>query len=197
MQSIPEDHGALQAPINNSEGFHSIIYTKLSDTGILLVGEMDCLDLKTSNAPAPFCYVELKTTKLHPALDLSHDQTYLWSVNVSRSAAGKIFNIPLHDISTVEWNSIYVLISLLICSGPKLLKFWAQSAISGVPKLCIGFRTEDGIVKKTEEVATEKLPTFAKVSFIMAFLLNHWWGKKTKTNFIHDFVITVCSCVRH
>ena len=40
----------------------------------------------------------------------------------------------------------------------KLLKFWIQSFLLGVPKLVIGFRSEDGILKRIEELETKDLP---------------------------------------
>lgn len=40
----------------------------------------------------------------------------------------------------------------------KLLKFWAQSFLLGVPKIIVGFRTPDGDLTRTAEFETQKLP---------------------------------------
>ena len=40
----------------------------------------------------------------------------------------------------------------------KLLKFWAQSFLLGVPKIFVGFRTQDGYLIRTTELETQKIP---------------------------------------
>lgn len=41
----------------------------------------------------------------------------------------------------------------------KLLKFWIQSFLLGVPKIIIGFRSRDGMLVKTQELETNSIPT--------------------------------------
>lgn len=38
------------------------------------------------------------------------------------------------------------------------MKFWIQSFLLGVPKIIVGFRTHDGILKRVEEMETALLP---------------------------------------
>ncbi|GAM40798.1 hypothetical protein TCE0_041r13421 [Talaromyces pinophilus] len=40
----------------------------------------------------------------------------------------------------------------------KLLKFWAQSFLLGVPKIVVGFRDRDGMLLRLEELETQGLP---------------------------------------
>lgn len=40
----------------------------------------------------------------------------------------------------------------------KLLKFWIQSFLLGVPKIVVGFRNRDGILQRLEELDTQALP---------------------------------------
>lgn len=40
----------------------------------------------------------------------------------------------------------------------KLLKFWAQSFLLGVPKIIVGFRDQQGIVHRLEELDTASIP---------------------------------------
>lgn len=40
----------------------------------------------------------------------------------------------------------------------KLLKFWAQSFLLGVPKIVVGFRDRDGMLLRLEELETHGLP---------------------------------------
>lgn len=44
----------------------------------------------------------------------------------------------------------------------KLLKFWAQSFLLGVPKIIVGFRSRDGILQRIEELATNDIPSIVK-----------------------------------
>jgi len=44
----------------------------------------------------------------------------------------------------------------------KLLKFWAQSFLLGVPKIVVGFRDQQGIVHRMEEVDTYTIPSKVK-----------------------------------
>lgn len=40
----------------------------------------------------------------------------------------------------------------------KLMKFWAQSFLLGVPKIIVGHRTRDGILVGVNEMETQKIP---------------------------------------
>ncbi|KAL8869619.1 MAG: hypothetical protein Q9174_004138 [Haloplaca sp. 1 TL-2023] len=44
----------------------------------------------------------------------------------------------------------------------KLLKFWIQSFLLGVPKIIVGFRSKDGVLESLEELQTESLPRMVK-----------------------------------
>ncbi|KAJ0355506.1 hypothetical protein COL154_000245 [Colletotrichum chrysophilum] len=40
----------------------------------------------------------------------------------------------------------------------KLMKFWIQSFLLGVPKIIVGFRSRDGMLTSVDEIETEKIP---------------------------------------
>ena len=44
----------------------------------------------------------------------------------------------------------------------KLLKFWAQSFLLGVPRIIVGFRNQHGILERLEELATHEIPGIVK-----------------------------------
>lgn len=44
----------------------------------------------------------------------------------------------------------------------KLMKFWIQSFLLGVPKIIVGFRTPDGYLKRLEEIDTASIPVTVK-----------------------------------
>ena len=40
----------------------------------------------------------------------------------------------------------------------KLLRYWAQSFLLGVPHIVVGFRTQDGRLTRIQELQTQRLP---------------------------------------
>ena len=44
----------------------------------------------------------------------------------------------------------------------KLLKFWIQSFLLGVPKIIVGFRSQHGILQRLEELETKNIPGMVK-----------------------------------
>ncbi|KAM7206492.1 RAI1 domain containing protein [Naviculisporaceae sp. PSN 640] len=44
----------------------------------------------------------------------------------------------------------------------KLMKFWIQSFLLGVPKIIVGFRSPDGILLRIQEFRTEDIPSMVK-----------------------------------
>lgn len=46
----------------------------------------------------------------------------------------------------------------------KLLKFWAQSFLLGVPTIIVGFRNQKGILQRLEELETKSIPGLVKRS---------------------------------
>ncbi|KAL9002845.1 MAG: hypothetical protein Q9188_004246 [Gyalolechia gomerana] len=44
----------------------------------------------------------------------------------------------------------------------KLLKFWIQSFVLGVPKIIVGFRSKEGVLQSLEELETAQIPRLVK-----------------------------------
>ncbi|KAI4178555.1 MAG: hypothetical protein L6R41_008334 [Letrouitia leprolyta] len=44
----------------------------------------------------------------------------------------------------------------------KLLKFWIQSFLLGVPKIIVGFRSKEGVLQSLEELETAQIPRLVK-----------------------------------
>ena len=64
----------------------------------------------------------------------------------------------------------------------KLLKFWIQSFLLGVPKIIVGFRTADGILERLEERDTQSIPDMVKSRG------RNLWDGNTCINFAADFL---------
>jgi RAT1-interacting protein len=64
----------------------------------------------------------------------------------------------------------------------KLMKFWIQSFLLGVPKIIVGFRTADGILVRLEEFDTQKIPDMVKSRG------RNLWDGNTCINFAANFL---------
>jgi hypothetical protein len=40
----------------------------------------------------------------------------------------------------------------------KLMKYWIQSFLLGVPRIVVGFRTRDGILVEAKDIETHRIP---------------------------------------
>lgn len=54
----------------------------------------------------------------------------------------------------------------------KLLKIWVQSYLAGVTRVCVGFRSQDGIVVKIDQIETNSIPRMAGGKWSFAACLN-------------------------
>ncbi|KAI5862783.1 RAI1-domain-containing protein [Durotheca rogersii] len=64
----------------------------------------------------------------------------------------------------------------------KLMKFWIQSFLLGVPKIIVGFRSQQGILTKLEEIQTAKIPDTAAKRGVRS------WNADTCINFASSFL---------
>ncbi|KAI6090902.1 RAI1-domain-containing protein [Hypoxylon rubiginosum] len=64
----------------------------------------------------------------------------------------------------------------------KLMKFWIQSFLLGVPKIIVGFRSQQGILTKLEEIPTAQIPETAAKRGVKT------WNANTCINFASAFL---------
>jgi RAT1-interacting protein len=64
----------------------------------------------------------------------------------------------------------------------KLMKYWIQSFLLGVPKIVVGFRSQDGILTKIENIATESIPATAAKRGVKS------WNANMCINFASGFL---------
>jgi RAT1-interacting protein len=67
----------------------------------------------------------------------------------------------------------------------KLLKFWIQSFLVGVPKIIVGFRDKQGTLLRVEELATQGIPASVKRR-------GRSWDGNTCVNFAAAFLDCEC-----
>ncbi|KAF6837208.1 hla class iii protein dom3z [Colletotrichum musicola] len=65
----------------------------------------------------------------------------------------------------------------------KLMKFWIQSFLLGVPKIIVGFRSNRGILTSVEEIETEKIPDTVQRRGRAA------WNADMCVNFAAEFLV--------
>ena len=64
----------------------------------------------------------------------------------------------------------------------KLLKFWAQSFLLGVPKIVVGYRSQQGILERLEELDTQSIPEKVRLNG------KGLWDGQTCINFASSFL---------
>ncbi|PGH13175.1 hypothetical protein AJ80_06421 [Polytolypa hystricis UAMH7299] len=72
----------------------------------------------------------------------------------------------------------------------KLLKFWAQSFLLGVPKIVVGFRDQHGIVHRLEELQTADIPKIVTRG-------SRCWDGNICINFTSEFLGFLKSVINH
>ena len=73
---------------------------------------------------------------------------------------------PLDD-SPINWVELKTSMDIrgerdMVTFERKLMKFWIQSFLLGVPKIIVGFRSPNGILERIEEIATASIPAKVK-----------------------------------
>ncbi|KAI0205421.1 RAI1 like PD-XK nuclease-domain-containing protein [Astrocystis sublimbata] len=64
----------------------------------------------------------------------------------------------------------------------KLMKFWIQSFLLGVPRIIVGYRSQSGILKETEDIQTLSIPDIAASRGVRS------WDANTCINFASAFL---------
>jgi RAT1-interacting protein len=124
--------------VNNHAQYVSIVRTGIGNTTLLLGGEVDA------------------GTTVSPFYKPPNINIYsVWDIKPE----------PPH--TRINWVELKTSVSPqsdrdFLAFERKLLKFWIQSFLLGVPKIIVGFRDQNGILIRTEEMETEKIPGTVK-----------------------------------
>jgi RAT1-interacting protein len=127
--------------VNPHRAFSSVVRTRMNSHSIVMVGEVDCCE-HNSKEKSPQSYVELKTSRI---------------ILTDRNKAS--FRRLALSSSTVPPSLIF----RHSCCRHKLMKWWAQSFLIGVPKLVCGFRNDDGIIKSLQSFRISDIPKETQV----------------------------------
>ena len=74
---------------------------------------------------------------------------------------------PAHADDSINWVELKTSAEILsdrdsLKYERKLLKFWIQSFLLGVPKIIVGFRSREGRLQSLEELETRSIPSIVK-----------------------------------
>lgn len=88
-------------------------------------------------------------------------------LTLSPGANCVVWDVKPQDDSPVNWVELKTSADIrndrdMVTFERKLMKFWIQSFLLGVPKIIVGFRTPDGILKRIEEMDTASIPGTVK-----------------------------------
>lgn len=122
--------------VNNYAQYCSVVKTGFGKAKIVIGGEVDAREL-------------------HGWIHIQHciiNQSPVWDCKPDRKE------------DAINWVELKTSADLqterdMIKFERKLLKFWAQSFLLGVPKIIVGFRTRDGILQRVKEFETKNIPT--------------------------------------
>ncbi|KAL8916309.1 MAG: hypothetical protein Q9172_006364 [Xanthocarpia lactea] len=128
--------------VNNHAQYCSVVRTGIGKSKLILGGEVDA---------------RMFPSNLLTASDHSNNFLYglVWDAKPSRVddpinwVELKTAATPLSDRDVLKYER-------------KLLKFWIQSFLLGVPKIIVGFRSKDGILQSLEELETNQIPKLVK-----------------------------------
>jgi RAI1 like PD-(D/E)XK nuclease len=138
---------------------------------LIIGGEVDAGTLQS--LPPPFNYQKPKITLftkhprtpqtpiLHPSLGLTPSflQNLVWDLKPASPSQHPINYVELKTAADPSASDRDV-----VKFQRKLLKFWAQSFLLGVPKIIVGFRTKEGILTRLEELDTQAIPEMVSKS---------------------------------
>lgn len=146
--------------MNTNEAFCTVVQTRLADHRLLFSGEVDCREESAGARPPPSCYVELKTSaEICTPKQRSNFHRCCRGRAVRRCVDGDV-------LSSLSLNCGDLIIRF------KLLKWWAQSFLPGVPRVVAGFRDHDGVVVAIEDFPVSKMSHLAKVRLFAATQLS-------------------------
>lgn len=121
-----------RARVSNHAQYCSVVRTSFGAHTLLLGGEVDGLD--SPKPPPPSSTTTNSSSTAIPWIELKTSESLSLRPNT-----------PPHPSSILKFER-------------KMLKFWAQSFLLGVPKIIIGWRSREGVLEGLQEMETHAIP---------------------------------------
>ena len=130
--------------VNNYAQYCSIVKTGIGKSRLIIGGEVDArkIPLPCSFPFLHFLFLHTSPTIVWDSKPTRTDEPINW-VELKTAAT------PRSDRDMLKYER-------------KLLKFWIQSFLLGVPKIVVGFRSKEGILESIEELGTSGIPKMVK-----------------------------------
>lgn len=123
--------------VNNHAQYCSVVKTGIGKTKMVIGGEVDA----GQSFLQPFSY--------------SAEHRLVWDCKPDNKN-DPINWVELKTSATIESDRD------MLKYERKLMKFWIQSFLLGVPKIIVGFRSKGGILQSLEELETNNIPNLVK-----------------------------------
>ncbi|KAI9826244.1 MAG: hypothetical protein M1819_007412 [Sarea resinae] len=140
--------------VNNYAQYCSVVKTGIGGAKMILGGEVDA---GNSSLLLPFSGPNLESRNFsahfrYPSMSLYSLLSSVWDAKPFPATDQPINWVELKTAAEIRSDKD------MLKFERKLLKFWIQSFLLGVPKIVVGFRTPDGILTRLEELETKSLP---------------------------------------
>ncbi|KAF2755974.1 rai1 protein [Pseudovirgaria hyperparasitica] len=145
-------------PVSNKAQYCSVVRTAIGTSSMVIGGEVDALWDSKPSKPSPD---PTSTSTFSLQDDPSTDEPINWV-----------------ELKTAIWPATT---GEMLTFERKLLKFWIQSFLLGVPRIIVGFRDRHGILRSLEELQTHSLPGMVKRQHAS-------WDGNTCVNFAAGFL---------
>ena len=127
--------------VNNNAQYCSVVRTGIGKTKLVIGGEVD--------ASKPLLPLLISLYRNHYIL--TNPSPIVWD-RKPRSKDDPINWVELKTSAVIDSDRD------MFKYERKLMKFWIQSFLLGVPKIVVGFRDQNGILRRIEEVDTARIP---------------------------------------
>ena len=128
--------------VRNHAQYCSVVRTGFGKSRLILAGEVDARTCILIHLPECQPFNAYCAGVVWDAKPCQPDDPINW-VELKTAAT------PLSDRDVLKYER-------------KLLKFWIQSFLLGVPKIIVGFRSKEGILQSLEELETSQIPRLVK-----------------------------------
>ncbi|KAI0403638.1 RAI1 like PD-XK nuclease-domain-containing protein [Xylaria palmicola] len=150
--------------VSNKAQYCSVVRTGIGKTILCLGGEVDAS--KSSKAIVPLIMSRRSTDRA---------MCQVWDSKPTQKGA------------PINWVELKTSVEIRDERGMsnferKLMKFWIQSFLLGVPKIVVGFRSQGGILTKLEEIQTASIPETAAKRGVRS------WDANMCINFANAFL---------
>lgn len=170
--------------VNNKAQYCSVVRTGLGKTVLCLGGEVDAG--KLTYPPISHSHIKILSTTTKNIFPGSYKNIGHTAANLRLRARAVWDSKPPKAGDPINWVELKTSAEMRNDRDRdnferKLLKFWIQSFLLGVPRIIVGFRSRDGVLQRVEDMDVASIPdTVAR--------RGRQWDGNICTNFAASFL---------